>query len=507
MGGNKMELIVGKLNDILWGPWFIYGILFVGLFFTIITRFVQVRYIKDMFTLMFKGEKSEKGISSFQALSIALSGRVGTGNIAGTATAIGMGGPGAVFWMWAIAFIGAATAYVESTLAQIYKVEKETEYRGGPAYYIEKGMGQKWFAIVFAVAALIAMLILMPGVQSNAIAGAVENAFGIETWVTGLIIVVLLGGIIIGGVKWIANAAQVIVPFMALAYVIMAAVIISMNISEVPSVISLIFTSAFGAQEIFGGIIGSAIAWGVKRGIYSNEAGQGTGPHPAAAAEVSHPAKQGLVQAASVYIDTLLICSATAFMILFTGMYNVQDEKVAEGTEPFIHVGEFNQGGLTGEEQMTFAKSIKEGAAFTQYAVESSLPGFGAPFVAIALFFFAFTTIMAYYYIAETNVAYLFRGQTEKIFIWVAKIAILCAAFYGTVRTSDLAWAMGDVGLGLMVWINVIAILIIMKPALIALKDYDKQKKEGKDPVFDPRKLGIKGADFWVDYNEKRKKK
>ncbi|MEG0259085.1 MAG: alanine/glycine:cation symporter family protein [Lysinibacillus sp.] len=502
-----MELIVGKLNDILWGPWFIYGILLVGLFFTIITRFVQVRYIKDMFTLMFKGEKSEKGISSFQALSIALSGRVGTGNIAGTATAIGMGGPGAVFWMWAIAFIGAATAYVESTLAQIYKEEKETEYRGGPAFYIEKGMGQKWFAITFAVAALIAMLILMPGVQSNAIAVAVENAFGLETWITGLLIVLLLGGIIIGGVKWIANAAQIIVPFMALAYVIMAVVIIAMNISEVPSVIALIFKSAFGAEEIFGGIIGSAIAWGVKRGIYSNEAGQGTGPHPAAAAEVSHPAKQGLVQAASVYIDTLLICSATAFMILFTGMYNVQDEKAAEGTEPFIHVGEFNQGGLTGEEQMTFAKSIKEGAAYTQYAVESSLPGFGAPFVAIALFFFAFTTIMAYYYIAETNVAYLFRGQTEKVFIWIAKIAILAAAFYGTVRTSDLAWAMGDVGLGLMVWINVIAILIIMKPALVALKDYDKQKKEGKDPVFDPRKLGIKGADFWVDYNEKRKNK
>jgi len=502
-----MDIVVGKVNYILWGPWFIYGILLIGLFFSVITRFLQVRHIKDMFVLMFKGEKSEKGISSFQAMSIALSGRVGTGNIAGTATAIGMGGPGAVFWMWAIAFIGAATAYVESTLAQIYKEEKDTEYRGGPAYYIEKGMGQKWFAVIFAIAALIAMLILMPGVQSNAIAGAVENAFGLETWITGLIIVVLLGAIIIGGVKSIANAAQIIVPFMALAYIIMAIIIIAMNISEVPSVFALIFSSAFGAQEIFGGIIGSAIAWGVKRGIYSNEAGQGTGAHPAAAAEVSHPAKQGIVQAASVYIDTLLICSATAFMILFTGMYNVQDEKAAEGTDPYIHVGEFNKGGLTGDEQMTFAKSIQEGAAYTQYAVESSLPGFGAPFVAIALFFFAFTTIMAYYYIAETNVAYLFRGGTEKIFIWIAKIAILGAAFYGTVRTSELAWAMGDVGLGLMVWINVLAILIIMKPAIVALKDYEKQKKEGKDPVFDPRKLGIKGADFWVDYNEKREKK
>ena len=192
-----------------------------------------------------------------------------------------------------------------------------------------KGMGQKWFAVIFAVAALAAMLILMPGVQSNAIATAVENAFDVKTWITGLIIVVLLGTIIIGGIKWIANAAQVIVPFMALAYILMAIIIIVMNIKEVPAVFSLIFSSAFGAQEIFGGIIGSAIAWGVKRGIYSNEAGQGTGAHPAAAAEVSHPAKQGIVQAASVYIDTLLICSATAFMILFTGMYNVHDEKQA----------------------------------------------------------------------------------------------------------------------------------------------------------------------------------
>lgn len=515
-----MEDIVSFLNDIFWGPWFIYGIMLVGLFFSIITRFLQVRHIKEMFKLMFKGEKSEKGISSFQALSIALSGRVGTGNIAGTATAIGMGGPGAVFWMWAIAFIGAATAYIESTLAQIYKEERETEYRGGPAFYIEKGMGQKWFAVIFAVAALLAMLILMPGVQSNAIAGAMNNAFGIENWITGAIIAALLAVIIIGGVKSIANAAQVIVPFMALAYILMALIIVIMNIGEIPDVVALIFSSAFGAQELFGGIIGSAIAWGVKRGIYSNEAGQGTGAHPAAAAEVSHPAKQGLVQAASVYIDTLLICSATAFMILFTGMYNVHDESadkvqvMVDGEphlvngEPYeayptIFTGEFGKDDYSGEAQISYAQTIKEGAAYTQYAVNEALPGFGAPFVAIALFFFAFTTIMAYYYIAETNVAYLVSGQAEKIGIWIAKIAIIATAFYGTVRTSDLAWAMGDVGLGLMVWINVIAILIIMKPALVALKDYEKQKKEGKDPTFNPQELGIKGATFWENRNKK----
>lgn len=233
----------------------------------------------------------------------------------------------------------------------------------------------------------------------------------------------------------------------------LALIIIFMNVGDIPHVIGLIFSSAFGAQELFGGILGSAIAWGVKRGIYSNEAGQGTGAHPAAAAEVSHPAKQGLVQAASVYIDTLLICSATAFMILFTGMYNVHDEKADQvaiqyeseeyAIYPTIYTGEFGAGELSGEERMTFAQTIKEGAAYTQHAVDSALPGFGAPFVAIALFFFAFTTIMAYYYIAETNVAYLFSGQKEKIGIWVAKIVIIATAFYGTVRTSDLAWAMG----------------------------------------------------------------
>ncbi|MBK3496082.1 alanine:cation symporter family protein [Viridibacillus sp. YIM B01967] len=490
-----MESIVTFLNDVLWGPWMIYGMLAVGLFFSIITRFLQVRLIKDMVVHMFKGEKSEKGISSFQAMSIALSGRIGTGNIAGTATAIAFGGPGAVFWMWAIAFIGAATAYVESTLAQIYKEEKDDQYRGGPAFYIEKGLGKKGFGVIFAIAALIAMAVLMPGVQTNAIAGAMENAFGIKMWISGLIIVLLIGIIIIGGIKTIANVAQYVVPFMAIAYILMAIIIICMNITEVPNVFKLIFSNAFAMDSTFGGIIGAAIAWGVKRGIYSNEAGQGTGAHPAAAAEVSHPAKQGIVQAASVYIDTLLVCSATAFMILFTGTFNVYDE----ANKTFLHQGDFGKG--------IVASNIEAGAGYTQYAVDSALPGFGAGFVAIALFFFAFTTVMAYYYIAETNISYLFKGRTEKIWIWITKFVFLGAVFYGTVKTSSIAWALGDVGLGLMVWVNVIGILFVMKPALLALKDYEAQKKQGKDPVFDPEPLGIKNADFWVEYNKKRKSK
>ncbi|HWL13051.1 MAG TPA: alanine/glycine:cation symporter family protein [Ureibacillus sp.] len=484
-----MDQIVTWLNDLLWGPVMIYGILVVGLLFSILTKFVQVRKIKDMVVLMFTGEKSDAGVSSFQALTMALSGRVGTGNIVGTATAIAFGGPGAIFWMWVTAFIGASTAYIESTLAQIYKEKKNGVYRGGPAFYIEKGTGQRWFGVVFALAAILAVAILMPGVQSNAISSAVDNAFGIEPWITGAIVVIILAFIVMGGVKRIASATEIIVPFMAILYILLALIVIIMHISEVPEVFALIFRSAFNADATFGGMIGSAIAWGVKRAIYSNEAGQGTGPHSAAAAEVSHPAKQGLVQAASIYIDTILVCSATALMILFMGTYNV------------------NVGDATGE---VVAENVA-GATyteFTQLAVDAAFPAFhnfGSAFVAIALFFFAFTTIVAYYYIAETNIAYLVSGKKEKISAWILKIVLVISTFYGAVRTSDLAWKFGDLGLGLMVWINVIAILILMKPALLALKDYEQQKKEGKDPIFDPIKLGIKNAKFWEEYNKDKK--
>lgn len=472
-----MEQFVASLNNVLWSTPVIYSCLAIGLLFSILTRFLQVRHLKEMVKLMFQGKSSKAGVSSFQALALALSGRVGTGNIAGVATAITFGGPGAVFWMWAVAFIGASSAFVESTLAQIYKVKQDGQYRGGPAYYIEKGTGMKWYGVIFAIAALVAMSILMPGVQSNSIAAGLDNAFNISPTVTAIGLIILLAGIIFGGVKRIAGVAQIIVPFMALAYIALSLVIIAINITELPAVFALIFKSAFALESAFGGIVGLAVSWGVKRGIYSNEAGQGTGPHAAAAAEVSHPVKQGLVQAFSVYIDTLLVCSATAFMILFTGMYNTQSPD-----------GAFIVSNLEG---------VEAGPGYTQAAIDSFIPGFGAGFVAIALFFFAFTTIMAYYYIAETNIAYLTRGKNGKWAMFVLKLVLLGATFYGAVKTADIAWALGDAGLGIMVWLNLIAILILAKPALVALKDYEAQKKQGLDPVFDPVKLGIKNADYW----------
>lgn len=474
-----MSEIISFLNGLIWSKALIYLCLGAGLYFSIRTRFMQVRGFREMIRLMFAGQKSTSGVSSFQALAMSLSGRVGIGNIAGVATAITFGGPGAVFWMWTVAFLGASTAYVESTLAQIYK-EKDPQgrYRGGPAYYIEKAMGQKWYAMTFAIATVIATGLLLPGVQANGIAVSVQNAWGVPAAVSAALIVIALGIIIFGGVTRIARFAEIVVPFMALGYMLMALAIMFINFDQVPAIFALIFKSAFGAQAAFGAVLGLAVEWGVKRGVYSNEAGQGTGPHAAAAAEVSHPAKQGYVQAFSIYVDTLLVCSATAFMILSTGKYNVNHPD-----------GSIIVNNLPG---------IETGPAYTQAAVESMMPGFGASFVALALMFFAFTTIVAYYYMAETNVQYINRHTHRGWMTLVLKFAMMASVAFGAIRSAGAAWDLGDMGVGLMAWLNIIAILILQRPALLALKDYEAQKKTGLDPTFDPDRLGIRNADFWT---------
>ena len=488
-----MEAIVNSINNVIWSPALIYLCLAAGVFYTILTRFVQIRLFKEMIHLLRSNEGSASGISSFQALTVSLSGRVGTGNIAGVAAAIGFGGPGAVFWMWMVALFGAATAYIEATLAQIYKEVDNGEYRGGPAYYIEKAMGQTWYAWTFAFATILACGFLLPTLQSNAIGEAIARTFGqgsiMETSfgtfsstkvITGAIIAILLGFIIFGGVKRIANFAQIVVPFMAAAYIVTACAIILLNIGQLPSIMALIIGDAFTPMAGFG----AAIGWGVKRGVYSNEAGQGTAPHVAAAAEVQHPAQQGLVQSFSIYVDTLFVCTATAFMILITGMYNVG---TAETGFIIQNVG---------------ADVAANSPSFTQMAIESVTPAFGNPFVACALFFFSFTTLMAYYYIAESNVAYIKRFIKFPGATTVLKLGIISATFYGTIKAADLAWDLGDLGVGLMAWINIIGIVIIFfmgKPAIKALKDYEAQKKAGvKDYTFDPEKLDIKNADFWT---------
>ena len=489
-----MENIVNAVNNVVWSNWLVYLCLGAGIYFSLRTKFSQIRNLKEMVHLLFAGEKSEEGISSFQGFCTALAGRIGTGNIAGVATAIAWGGPGALFWMWAIAFLGAGSAFAESTLGQLYKEKHDGQYCGGPAYYIEKGFGKKGWAkaygMLFAIVTVISIGVLLPGVQSNSIAAAVNNAFGVNVTITGVALVILVGVVIFGGIKRIGSAAEFIVPFMGGAYILMAVIIIIVNIGYLPHVIALIFKSAFRAEPTFAGIIGSTIAWGVKRGVYSNEAGQGTGPQASSAAEVSHPAKQGFVQAFSVYVDTLFVCSATGFMILMTDNYTT-----------------FNADGSVLYNAGTAYTVDQIGPAYTQGAVNTLINGFGAAFVAIALFFFAFTTLMAYYYIAEVNVNYIIKRLTGKgnvMATHVLKVVLLGMTFYGAVKTSDLAWAMGDIGVGLMSWLNIIAILALSNIAMKCFKDYERQLKEGKaseDITFDPVSLGIKNADFWENLN------
>ncbi len=487
-----MQDIVATINAYIWSEGLIYLCLGAGLFFSVMTRFAQVRHFKEMIRLLLSNKESDRGISSFQALAVSLSGRVGTGNIAGVAAAIGFGGPSAVFWMWVVAFFGAATAYIESTLGQIYKEEDEGQYRGGPAYYIEKAMGQKWYAWIFALTTIVAVGALLPGVQSNSIGNAAELAFGggstinflgdsVSTtkMIAAVAVVGILGFIIFGGVKRIAHFTQIVVPFMALGYILMALGVIGYHIGDLPDVFAMIMKDIFTPMAGFG----AAIGWGVKRGVYSNEAGQGTGPHAAAAAEVDHPAQQGLVQAFSVYVDTLFVCSATAFMILITQQYYV------EGVTAAI------SGGVASSDV------IINSPAFTQMALESVVGASGEIFVAVALFFFAFTTLLAYYYIAETNVAYIRRTIRFPGELTILKLVLITSVFYGMIRSADVAWAMGDIGVGLMAWLNIIGILILFfmgSPAVKALRDYEKQKKAGVEKyTFDPKALGIKNAGFW----------
>ncbi len=462
-----------------------------------------------MITLLFTGKSSAQGISSFQALAVSLAGRVGMGNIAGVAAAIGFGGPGAVFWMWVVAFLGASTAYVEATLAQIYK-EKDVitgEYRGGPAYYFERALGQRWYGILFAVASILACGMFLPGVQANGVISAFAqvmgegtpmNIMGLEVGsmrLVGLaIILVILGTIIFGGIKRIATFTEYAVPFMALGYIGLALVIMFTNYQMIPEVFGLIISDAFTAQAGFG----AAIGWGVKRGIYSNEAGQGTGPHAAAAAEVEHPSQQGLVQAFSVYVDTLLVCSATAFMIITMGTYNIQ------GTLPD---GQFIV-------QNVAAGVEINSPAFTQMAMETMYGQFGNIFIAVAVFFFAFTTILAYYYIAEVNVAYLTRfisRGANRTGLFLVKILIMVMVAYGGLNSAGYIWDIGDIGVGLMAWLNIVGILVIFivaRPTLTMLRDYEAQRKAGvKHYTFDPAKFGIKNAPYWEERHLKQQQR
>ena len=524
---SRIATIIETIYSWVWSPALVGLCLLSALYFSLRTRFVQVRRFGEMFRLLFSTDKKQKtGITSFQAFAMALSGRVGTGNIVGVATAIAFGGPGAIVWMWVIAFFGAGSAFVEATLAQIFKENHNGQFRGGPAYYIEKGLHSTFFGCVFAVITAIACGIFLPPVQCNGIALSMSQSFGIAPWIVGLAVAMILALVIIGGVKRIANVAQIVAPFMAILYILLAIVVLVIHYKLVPGVFLDMLRGAVGAGPLGSAILGSTISWGVKRGIYSNEAGQGTGPIVAAAAKVSHPVKQGLVQAFSVYIDTLLVCTATALMILACQTYNIID--TVQVTAP----GETT---VTYLQQNPDAPDGEPGVFYTISAISKIIGKHAAgDIVSIALFFFAFTTIMAYYYYAETNLIYLFSrfrrwqlrrmrekglnqaaieqekteleradrvfgdDRSEKIVVWTLRIFTVAMVFVGSLTTSGITWTLGDIGVGAMAWINIIAILLLSPKALRALRDYEKEKKQGVEPKFDPSELEIENADFWA---------
>ena len=469
-------------DDFFWSQIMIYGCLLAGIYFSILMKFPQVRLIKDMVGQLFSGKSSEQGVSSFQGFSMALGGRVGTGNITGVASAIFFGGPGAVFWMWAIAFLGAGSAYIESALSQVWKEQVHGEYRGGPAYYIEKGLKSRPLGIAFALLTVFGCGLALPGIQSNAFGQAAAHSLNLDPWVSGFVYTVLIAYVVLGGGRRIAKTAEMVVPFMAIAYIILAFVILFAHAEKIVSIFQLIFSCAFNMNAAYGAVFGLAIQWGVKRGIFSNEAGQGTGAQASGAAEVSHPAKQGLVQAFSVYVDTLFVCSATAVMILATNAFNVADPANAGG---------FLVQSLPGIEKSNF----------TQEAVNSILPGFGGAFVAVALFFFTFTTVLAYAFYADSSIAYLFKkdanGSGYKYGIMITRVMVIAATFIGSVSSVDVVWNFGSAAVGAMAWFNIIVIVLLTKPGIATLKDYEAQRKLGLDPVFIPSRCGIEGAELW----------
>ncbi|MBQ3959653.1 MAG: alanine:cation symporter family protein [Muribaculaceae bacterium] len=457
-----LNLTLEHINNFLWTYILIGALIILGFYFTWRTRFVQFRMIGEMVRLLGdststagKQPTGHKHISSFQAFAVSVATRVGTGNLAGVATAIAVGGPGAVFWMWVIALIGAATAFVESTLAQLYKRQGEKSFIGGPAYYILHGMHSKPMAALFAVLMTLTFGLSYNSIQSNTICGAMNQAFGFEPTIVGIVLAGVALIIVFGGIHRIAYFSSVVVPFMAISYFLLAVVIVGMNIDKVPHVFNVIFESAFGLGQFAGGAIGVTMMHGIRRGLFSNEAGEGSAPNVAATAHVSHPVKQGLIQSLGVFTDTLLVCSCTAFIILISGLY----------TDPNLN-----------------------GINLTQKAMNSEIGNAGTIVVAIAIFFFAFSSIIGNYYYGESNVRFLTRKR------WVLQVFRFLSGgvmvIFGALASLDLAWSLADVCMALLTACNLVAIAVLGKYAFRLLNDYRAQKRQGiKDPTFTRDKL------------------
>lgn len=471
-----MNELITHINDAIWGYVLIGVLVACGVWFTWKTKGVQFRMIGEMFRLLTDSatsgtnklsDKNErhKHISSFQAFAVSVATRVGTGNLAGVATAIAIGGPGAVFWMWIIALLGSATAFIESTLGQLFKQRHKDSFIGGPAYYILKGLHCKWMAYLFAILITITFGLSYNSIQSNTICGAMQEAFGWNPLVVGVVLSVMALFIVFGGIHRIANVSAVLVPLMAIGYFVLAIVIVLMNIHLIPHVIKIIVTSAFGFEQSVGGALGATIMNGVKRGLFSNEAGEGSAPNVAATATVSHPVKQGLIQALGVFTDTLLVCSCTALVILISGLY------------------------LTPE---------LNGIALTQAALNSEIGSIGPVFIAVAIFLFAFSSIIGNYYYGEANIRFMTSNVTVLTIYRIFSAGVL--VMFGALASLEIVWNLGDLCMALLTACNLVAIIALGKYAFRLLDDYRQQKRDGiKEPTFHRSQLPEieKDLDCW----------
>lgn len=460
--------ILTKLNDVMYTYVLIILLVAAGVYFTVRTKGVQFRLFKDGLKSIMepKGEEKdgEKKVSSFQALMISTASRVGTGNIAGIATAIATGGPGAVFWMWLMALLGGASAFIESTLAQVYKVKEDGQFRGGPSYYMERALGKRWMGVLFSILLILCFAYGFNGLQSYNMSSALEyyiEDYSNTIWpmVVGIILAAATALVIFGGAHRIGIISSVIVPIMAIVYILMGLVTMVMNITELPNVIAVILKNAFDVKAIAGGFAGSAVVIGIKRGLFSNEAGMGSAPNASASADVEHPAKQGLVQVISVFIDTILICSSTAFMLLLSGV---------EGQS-----------------------GVLDGIPYVQAAISSNVGEWGIHFITFSIFAFAFSSLIGNYCYAESNILFI---KNNKVVLFIFRLTCLLAIFLGAQADFALVWNLADITMGFMAIVNIIAIFQLSKVAFKVLDNYEKQRKEGKKPVFYEDEVGITGT-------------
>ncbi|CAD2074866.1 Amino-acid carrier protein AlsT [Jeotgalicoccus aerolatus] len=463
---NVFEQAVNFANDLLWQEVLIGLLIIAGLYFSFTSKFVQFRWLRIMFSSL--GEKranmpdGSKGISSFQAFTISAAQRIGTANIAGVATAIVVGGPGAVFWMWIVALLGAGTAFFEATLAQVYKVrDKESGFRGGPAYYMAKGLNQKGIAYVFAVLMTITFGIVFVMLQSNTIANAYDEAFGVNPTISGVIVAIVVGLVIFGGAKSIANVATAIVPVMAGLYLILVAVILVMNYDMIIPMLQTIVVNAFGIEEVFGGAIGAAIINGFQRGLLSNEAGMGSAPNAAASAAVRHPVQQGLIQSLGVYFDTIIVCTATAIVIL---MYS----------------------------DLSFGADAPQGIQVTQAAMDQQFFGFGGTIIAVFILLFAFSTILGNYFYAQSNLSFIVDNKTTT-FVFRAVVVVMTAV--GAVLGVQLVWTLADLFMALIAIINLMMVVALSPLVFELMRDYKEQKDRGESPIFFAKNISYKLPD------------